>query len=519
MFAPQIATTKANATAESTNGLRRRPSTRVTDGLGIERAPVLHRTAGNQAMLPRAVQAKLIVGPVDDPLEHEADRIADQLMRMPAPLRAPSGTLQRKWGKSENAEQDGTLQAKQSRAVECEPAAVSAPANLIGRKWAGCKEQEQETELKVQAKLAAASSPVGEAPPTVHEVLSSPGQPLDHETRGFFEARFERDFANVRIHEDEQAARSVREVGALAYTFGCHVVVDPAVGRRESTEGRHLLAHELTHVIQQSRGPVDGGVDNTAGTRLVQRQAVPPTRGEMIAALDADVLDGKSWKEVAVRLNGFNPDDVHRMIARMKLEQILHTRQAVTEHLAHWPRQTEILAALDSAARSRRQPAGSRPPSSTVWAAYEQVAYDVLSKDQVWELVGGFVGKTQEGQDSCATRISWSLNHSGFPIVGRVDFINFPNVTFKGKPGDGMSYDVNTGTLSRFLLSAFGKPDAEIRSSSSTADAEALEASLGPGQIAIIVSAHHAGVIKVGYREDPVWHNASLGPFHAWKLP
>jgi hypothetical protein len=94
--------------------------------------------------------------------------------------------------------------------------------------------------------------PAGEpaaAPPIVHNVLTSPGQPLDQPTRGFFEQRFQYDFSRVRVHTDAEAARSAAAVGARAYTVGPQIVFGP--GSRD----RRLLGHELTHVVQQGALP------------------------------------------------------------------------------------------------------------------------------------------------------------------------------------------------------------------------------------------------------------------------
>ena len=99
--------------------------------------------------------------------------------------------------------------------------------------------------------------PAGQAettgvPPIVHEVLRSPGQPLDPATRAFMEPRFGHDFSAVQVHTDAQAAQSARAVNALAYTVGRDVVFATgqyAPGMRAS---QRLLAHELTHVVQQS---------------------------------------------------------------------------------------------------------------------------------------------------------------------------------------------------------------------------------------------------------------------------
>ncbi len=98
---------------------------------------------------------------------------------------------------------------------------------------------------------AANDRTVDEIPPIVHEVLRSSGQPLDAATRAFMEPRFGHDFGNVRVHTDAIAGRSARAVNALAYTAGRHVVVDPNYYAPSSRDGRRLLAHELTHVVQQ----------------------------------------------------------------------------------------------------------------------------------------------------------------------------------------------------------------------------------------------------------------------------
>lgn len=95
-----------------------------------------------------------------------------------------------------------------------------------------------------------------EAPPIVNEVLRSAGQPLDANTRASMEPRFGHDFSRVRIHSDERAAESARAVNALAYTVGRDVVFGMQQYRPETREGRRLLAHELTHVVQQGGGAI-----------------------------------------------------------------------------------------------------------------------------------------------------------------------------------------------------------------------------------------------------------------------
>jgi outer membrane protein OmpA-like peptidoglycan-associated protein len=96
------------------------------------------------------------------------------------------------------------------------------------------------------------------APPVVHEVIRSPGRPLDPSVRTELEGRLGHDFSQVRIHTDAVAAASARAVGALAYTVGRDVVFDADRYAPATGEGMRLLAHELVHVKQQaSFGAVD----------------------------------------------------------------------------------------------------------------------------------------------------------------------------------------------------------------------------------------------------------------------
>ena len=102
------------------------------------------------------------------------------------------------------------------------------------------------------------SSPVGEVPPIVHEILRSPGQLLDAQTRAFMEPRFGHNFSQVRMHTDARAAESAHAVNALAYTLGKNVVFGAGQYVQEKVSGKQLLAHELTHVVQQSGSAYNG---------------------------------------------------------------------------------------------------------------------------------------------------------------------------------------------------------------------------------------------------------------------
>jgi Domain of unknown function (DUF4157) len=90
-------------------------------------------------------------------------------------------------------------------------------------------------------------------PAIVHEVLRSPGQPLEAAIRAFMEPRFGHDFSRVNVHADERAAASAQAVNALAYTVGNDIVFGAGQYAPNDREGKRLIAHELTHTIQQSR--------------------------------------------------------------------------------------------------------------------------------------------------------------------------------------------------------------------------------------------------------------------------
>jgi hypothetical protein len=97
-----------------------------------------------------------------------------------------------------------------------------------------------------------------EASPVKDVVGSGGGSPLDRDTRSFMESRLGADFSDVRVHNDSKATESARSVQAHAYTVGNDVVFQSDKYAPESDSGKRMLAHELTHVVQQRSGPVDG---------------------------------------------------------------------------------------------------------------------------------------------------------------------------------------------------------------------------------------------------------------------
>lgn len=118
-----------------------------------------------------------------------------------------------------------------------------------GVECADCRAKRLEHESLQRAAVDASS--VNGVPPIVHDVLNSSGQPLDAGAKAFMEPRFGHDFTGVRVHTDARAAESARSVNALAYTVGRNVVFGMGQYAPGTGEGKRLLAHELTHVVQQ----------------------------------------------------------------------------------------------------------------------------------------------------------------------------------------------------------------------------------------------------------------------------
>jgi hypothetical protein len=113
------------------------------------------------------------------------------------------------------------------------------------------------------------SKPTNSAPRIVHEVVRSPGRPLDPASRKWMESRLGHDFGRVRVHTDSLAGKAARSVGAQAYTVGHHIVFGTGRYRPRSNAGRHLIAHELAHVAQQTTG--DARHANVVNRRTVRK--------------------------------------------------------------------------------------------------------------------------------------------------------------------------------------------------------------------------------------------------------
>jgi Domain of unknown function (DUF4157) len=195
----------------------------------------LQQTRGNrftqQLLRSSVIQAKLAVSQPDDEYEREADDVADQVMRMPE-------------GKIEAAGRDADI----------------TPLPRIQRLCPACGEEEglrRQPQGEAEDRLGgkADGQAGGEVDSSVESAIESMrgnGQPLSQTARTFFEPRFGYDFSRVRIHADSQGDGLARSLQARAFTFGSDVVFSAGEYAPDTNEGRKLLAHELTHVAQQT---------------------------------------------------------------------------------------------------------------------------------------------------------------------------------------------------------------------------------------------------------------------------
>jgi hypothetical protein len=381
------------------------------------RTPDTILAVGTQARLHAAatrpaLQAKLTVGNIDDPREHEANAVADRVMRM-RPLRPAAG----------------------------------ATTTSLDRKCTGCGDEGANL-LRSEA-LGAGRGVSGEAPAVVHEALRAPGSALDPPTHALMSTRFGADFKGVRIHTDRRAAESAAAIGARAFTVGRDVVFAEGQYAPRGEVGLRLIAHELAHVIQQ------GG-----GGELVQRDSSP-----------------EDPVEVPVQ-----PAD---------------TRGVATSP--------------------------ARPSSDSFFTAYAQIGYNRWQGEEhrhdVWKFVGGAIGKSFDGENTCATRVSYGLNYGGYPIKGfdqKSSFRNWSSTVFEGKAGDDLNYIVGAPQVGDYFAKNYGAADAALTSGD---DAEAFQKTLTTGQCAVFAGPHHSGVIKdTDYRDPYVFTDPGVLPVKAWKL-
>lgn len=241
----------------------------------LESSPVRRRQS-RRAELPRRegwlsllyLQPKLSLGTPGDRYEQEADRVAEG-----ATSAAPT---------------------KLRRSCSC------------GGTCSGCQAASHEGEkdhLRTKRVGGEAAHPSA-VPSIVHQVVGSPGSPLDHATRRDMEARLDHDFGEVRIHTDSNAAESARAVNSLAYTVGNDIVFGAGQYAPSTAVGRKLLAHELVHTMQQDSGTVGRVVQRFGGCTSTQDTSVAADHTRAHRMLDRAITELMAY-------DGTSPAKVH----------------------------------------------------------------------------------------------------------------------------------------------------------------------------------------------------------------
>ena len=263
------------------------------------------------------IQTKLKIGQPNDKYEQEADRVVEQVMRMPDPQsqisehasgRIKSSNVQRKGAKCEEGEEE-VIQTK----------SISSYQGILQRQEVPEEEEEETTSfesLLEEGISTAEVRPEGEEEDgtvllsrmegprwspesgTADRIASAHrgGRPLPYSARSFIAPRFGYDFSKVRVHTDDRSDQLSRELGAAAFTIGNNVFFRSGRFDPQGNNGRRLLAHELTHVVQQN-----GGHRATTGGTLAQRF---PSSGPITP------VKAKIQRQVEVHVNLYGKDTV-----------------------------------------------------------------------------------------------------------------------------------------------------------------------------------------------------------------
>lgn len=192
------------------------------------------------------LQPKLKVGAVNDPAEAEADRMAEQVMRMPGPeIAGGSPAISTHSGAAPVRRLCGGCEEELNRKPATDRVQRMSNAEGTGT------DEEEIVQAKAQPGQDVSLSPASES--AIRSLGS--GTRLPPSETAFFQPRFGRSFENIRVHTGSNADHAARSVNARAFALGNDIAFARGEYRPGSPKGRSLLAHELTHTVQQSAGP------------------------------------------------------------------------------------------------------------------------------------------------------------------------------------------------------------------------------------------------------------------------
>jgi hypothetical protein len=255
----RIATRKSEAKRESPVSQAHKPEPFQTRSSSIDGILFLQRTVGNQAVQKLfksgTIQAEPKIGKPGEKYEQEADRVADQVMRMPEPL------VQKQPEEEEEEEE----------AIQPKPLANQITP-LVQRQVELGEEEEEPIQAK---KTGGQTRVISSSLQSRINSLKGSGRPLPESTRRCLESRFGSSFNDVRIYNNSQAANIAKSINAKAFTTGKDIVFGAGQYSPATSTGKKLLTHELTHIVQQS---------SSRGS--IQRQKLTPFKQAEIKPLE-----------------------------------------------------------------------------------------------------------------------------------------------------------------------------------------------------------------------------------------
>jgi Domain of unknown function (DUF4157) len=229
----------------------------------IQRKPTCACGGGCPRCKEHSAQKGLEIGQLQDGYEREADHVAEQMIRMPEPQ------LQRACANHTMAGGECSECGKKDRFGLQTKFKVNEPGDIYEQEADRIAAQVMSTPVnstvsgappRVPRSSGQSNGQMDAAPASVDQALTSPGRPLEPALRQDMEQRFGHNFSQVRVHSGAAAEQSARDVNAHAYTVGHDIVFGAGRFAPGTHEGRRLIAHELTHVRQQSTGQITGVV-------------------------------------------------------------------------------------------------------------------------------------------------------------------------------------------------------------------------------------------------------------------
>jgi hypothetical protein len=268
------------------------------------------------------IQAKLTVGAPDDVYEQEADRVAAQVMRMPDPGLRQSVQARREDDWIQTPSPLMSAVQRQDDGLTSAPSEVPTISPIVQRQ----AEEDDSLQLLPQLQQRAIAAPT-DASANLESRLaaqSGGGTPLAPETRAFMEPRFGFDFSQVRIHTDSNAVQMSQDLGAQAFTHGHDIYFGAGKYDPNSGAGKELLAHELTHVVQQT-GRVYAKASNSADALITTSNLSPAIQRDCnpsnTSCLPANVTTSSSTSSVATA--GLSPEAARQLLyARTTLQHV-----------------------------------------------------------------------------------------------------------------------------------------------------------------------------------------------------